>query len=127
MPFICPACHRLKTLRITDRIELSPDARSDEITLQLIKCSQCGFCGVAVYEESRRGALDSESWHHTGYGLAQDQIDQIRKAISRCPDSSNSRCQCASHRSLGKKDPEGIWDGLSNLDLEDPFPLQYSR
>ncbi len=66
MPFQCPECST-KTLKITHKLELPPDSRSDEITLQIIECSGCGFGGIAVYEESRRGALDDDSFDHTGY------------------------------------------------------------
>ena len=55
MSFACPEC-LTKSLKITAKLELPPDSRSDEITVQVVACSRCGFAGVAVYEESRRGA-----------------------------------------------------------------------
>ena len=63
MAFVCPECHTSESLRITRSLELPPDSRSDEITLQIIRCSSCRFAGVAVYEESRRGRLDDETRH----------------------------------------------------------------
>jgi hypothetical protein len=59
MSFVGPECHA-NSLAITQSIELPPDGRSDEISLQIVACQACGFAGTAVYEESRRGALDSE-------------------------------------------------------------------
>ena len=56
MAFLCPDCSA-KSLIIAMRLELAPDSRWDEITLQTIACASCGFRGVAVYRESRRGAL----------------------------------------------------------------------
>ena len=40
MSFICPECSSSsRTLKISDRIELPSDARSDEITLQIVALS----------------------------------------------------------------------------------------
>ena len=62
MGFVCPRCGKPGTLGITHAIELpatlSPG--SDELALQLLACAACGLHAVAVYEESRRGALDRE-------------------------------------------------------------------
>jgi len=38
MGFQCPQCSHLKSLRITSSIELALDARSDEISLQVLHC-----------------------------------------------------------------------------------------
>ena len=56
MTFLCPECEH-KSLNITAKIELPPDARSDEITLQVVECAQCRFFAIAVDKASRRGAL----------------------------------------------------------------------
>ena len=71
MTFLCPSCSR-PDLNIIRRIELPPDDQWDEIAVQELACSAsgCGFKGIAVYEESRRGALDSECVVHTGYAMS---------------------------------------------------------
>ena len=68
MEFVCTKCLGA-SMKITSSIELPPDSRSDEITVQTLKCSKCGFAGLGIYEESRRRRLDSESFHHHGYHM----------------------------------------------------------
>jgi hypothetical protein len=108
MSFLCPECNR-KTLKIIERIELAPDVRSDEITLQVIRCKNCNFQGLAVYEESRRGVLDSESIDHYGYKPEVKDLKAIRSLIRRCPDPSNPWCSCDSHLKLNESDGSGRW------------------
>jgi hypothetical protein len=40
--FVCPACNN-KTLTIARSVELGPDSRSDEYSLQAISCNECDF------------------------------------------------------------------------------------
>ena len=122
MPFQCPEC-RQSALRITHRLELPPDARSDEITLQVVRCSQCRFEGLAVYEESRRGALDDESYSHTGYEAKKAALSALKVAIARCPDPGDPRCACAAHEEYGRRDTHGRWTGLDAFDLGPSLPL----
>ena len=121
MPFLCPECSASKSLRITSKLELPPDSRSDEITLQVVECSRCSFAGIAVYEESRRGSLDSDSFDHTGYRVKLEDLKALRNAIRACPRPGNPRCKCPTHRSLGGKDESGRWNGLADVDLGDRF------
>jgi hypothetical protein len=109
MSFRCLECSQGKPLRITGRIELAPDARSDEISLQIIHCSTCGFQGLAVYEESSRGALGSESVDHYGYAADSSAIQAVRSLIKQCPAPGNANCKCASHQELNRLDPSGRW------------------
>jgi C4-type Zn-finger protein len=74
--FICPAC-KYKTLEIISSIELPPDIRSDEITLQILKCKNCEFKSLGLYEESRRGALGYESVNHRGFYLPEKDLEDI--------------------------------------------------
>lgn len=125
MPFLCPQCstsHR--SLEIKARIELPPDSRSDEITLQVIECSRCGFAGIAVYEESRRGSLDSESSTHVGYRLKTKDLRELERMIRQCPEPRNWRCACAVHQILGAREGAGRWSGLKEFELEGAFDLQ---
>lgn len=78
--YTCPGCMK-KDLKITHSMELGPDHRSDERSLQTIECSNCGFKGIAVYEESRRGAFDSESWHHDGYRVPIEVFEAVKEAV----------------------------------------------
>jgi len=111
MPFACPDCRRME-LRIGLRIELPSDSRSDEIAVQIVECSGCGFRGGAIYEESRRGALNSESWEHSGYLMAKSDVDALAALIRQCREPADRRCRCKSHQMLGQKDSSGRWVGL---------------
>lgn len=108
-------------------LALPPDSRSDEIDLQTVTCRQCGFRGAAVYEESRRGALEQESWEHTGYRLADRELDELAALIGSCPDGANPRCGCASHLALGRADESGRWQSPAGLDWRQAFPMQLAR
>lgn len=126
MPFFCPDCSAPGSLGIVRSLELPPDSRSDEITLQVVECSRCGFAGIAVYEESRRGALDSESFDHVGYRVGADDLKALREAVETCPAPDNWRCGCSVHRRLGRKDASGRWTGLDDLRREGTFAMRIS-
>lgn len=123
MGFQCPECNK-KTLAIIERIELPSDARSDEITLQVIRCGGCNFEGIAVYEESRRGALDSESIDHYGYTLDRHELKSIKALIKRCPEPANPWCACDSHQELSRKDTFGRWIRPSSGDELHTFAMK---
>jgi hypothetical protein len=124
VPFLCPECSTPRSLKITSRIELPPDSRSDEIALQIVRCSQCGFAGIAVYEESRRGRLGTESFDHVGYRVSVDDLRALTKMVRQCPEPRNGRCGCPVHRRLGRTDSSGRWDGLSDIHREGRFSLK---
>jgi hypothetical protein len=123
MPFVCPECRTPGSLKITHRIELPSDSRSDEIAVQIVKCSRCPFHGVAVYEESRRGALDSESVDHYGYKVKAADLKSLINKIKKCPNPKNARCRCPSHRSLGRTNSWGRWQGLADIKVQGTFPM----
>lgn len=123
MPFVCPDCRTPGSLKITHSIELPSDSRSDEIAGQIVKCSRCKFRSVAIYEESRRGTLDSESVDHRGYKVRAADLKSLVDKIKACPDPRNARCQCPSHRHLGQKDSSGRWQGLADIEFQDTFPM----
>ncbi len=125
MPFICPECSQPGALRIIHSLELPPDSAWDEITLQIVQCSRCEFSALAIYQESRRGALDSEIWNHIGYRLDREALATLKAAMKRCPAPKNSRCQCATHRSLGRRAPDtGRWEEVNGLDWETSFAMR---
>ncbi len=101
--FVCPACSN-KELTIILSLELPPGPEDDELTLQAVECGRCAFGGIAVYRESRRGALDSESWYHTGYELEPHDLVKIQKAIASCASPDDRRCECKAHKSLAGMD-----------------------
>jgi hypothetical protein len=111
MPFICPQCSGSR-LRIISSLELPPDSWWDEITLQVVECPDCGSGGAAVYEESRRGALDSEVWNHRGVKVAEEQLRTLTDDIAACPTPRNSGCRCATHQKWGRTDAAGRWLGV---------------
>jgi hypothetical protein len=122
--FECPECSREKSLRIVSSIELPPDSRSDEISLQIIECSRCDFAAIAVYEESRRGALGSESVDHRGYRIHEDDLRALKKAIKQCSRPRHERCRCRVHRRLSKTNASGRWNALDRMRLEGSFPIK---
>jgi rubredoxin len=124
MSFLCPECSTSKSLKISLKIELPPDSRSDEIQLQAVRCSRCGFAAIAVYEESRRGALGRESFQHVGYRVSADDLKAVRKLMTQCPEPGNARCGCSVHRRLGRTDASGRWDGLRYVHREGRFNLE---
>ena len=124
MPFRCPKCSSPGSLGIIVTIELPPDASWDEITLQVIRCKTCHFSGVAVYRESRRGALKEEIIHHMGYSMQDKDLKVLERMIRNCPKPSNWRCDCPVHRKLGSKDDQGRWNGLSGMGAGHTFDMK---
>ena len=121
--FICPRC-RGGSMKINSSIELPPDSHSDEITVQTLKCSKCGFAGLGIYEETRRGRLDSESFYHRGYYVDDSTLDSIEKMIRQCPNPKKSGCRCRIHRSLGSANEFGRWNWLEKIPHKETFKLQ---
>jgi ferredoxin len=123
MSFKCPNCHEAAALNIVNSLQVPPDDRSDDILLQVIGCSQCGFRGLAVYEESRRGALETDSWDHTGYKVDSQVVEDIEQAIRRCPDPFDWRCQCPAHLRFSDNPGRRGWTGLKNLPVQGTFRM----
>jgi len=123
MSFHCPECSQRESLRILKRIELAPDARSDEISLQVIRCDTCGFQGLAAYEESSRGALGSESVDHYGYTADAQSIKSVISLINQCPAPRDSGCKCTSHRHLNLRDTTGRWINPGYEPGQRTFPI----
>ena len=124
--FFCPKCLS-GFLEISSRLELPSDSRSDEIAIQVLRCSKCGFMGLGVYEESRRGGLDFESVDHRGIVLDESEILNIEKKIKKCPKPMDSGCKCSVHRSLGVVNDDGRWSWLQKLTIKDSFKLKIAH
>jgi hypothetical protein len=123
MKFVCPRCLG-GSMKIISSLELGPDSRSDEITVQILKCSKCGFAGLGIYEESRRGKLNSESIHHRGYYVDDSNLASIEEIISQCPNPQKFSCQCRIHRSLGSVNEFGRWNWLEKIPHKELFKIQ---
>ena len=126
MAFICPQCLQ-GSLKITERIELEGDSRSDDIALQLLVCSSCSFDGIAVYQESRRGALDSESYDHYGYAVSDEDFRAFCALLEQCPDRGKSNCDCATHRALNRFNESGRWNALESYDQKSYFQMRFAE
>lgn len=124
--FVCPECLMPGALQITRSIQLPSDSRSDDIALQVLVCQGCGFRGLAVYEESRRGALDSEAWEHTGYRAAAATVARLTTWIGQCPNPNDPDCACAVHALLGTTSG-GRWQGLRIMEPSSAFPMRLVR
>jgi len=98
--------------------------RSDEITLQVVSCAACDFRGMAVYQESRRGALGSETWDHTGYVVDKSLVNSLAKTIRSCPLPRDHKCKCASHKRLSKRDAYGRWQMPQDFVSGGIFPMR---
>ena len=123
MPFRCPEC-LAESLEIGLSMQLPPDSRSDEIVLQVVSCERCGFGGLAVYEESRRGALGAEAWNHTGYWVSEEAMAEIASLIKRCPEPDKTACQCPAHLELSRRDDHDRWREPGSMETADTFALR---
>ena len=126
--WLCPDCGNV-ALSVEQGIELPPNRWSDEIALHTVSCTLCPFRGVAVYEESRRGALNSESWKHFGYHVTESVHALLRNAIAQCPNPGNWRCRCPAHLLLGRQNAQGEWDWpqQSGIDLTTLFQISVAE
>ena len=127
MGLICPDCGTGSDKLVRGTLEVPRDARSDEIMIQVLKCASCGFRGVGVYEESRRGGLDDESVDHYGYHLDSNEWKRLQDSIKACPDRRNPKCGCPSHKLLNQRNDYGRWQGLSGFKLGDYFSIAYQK
>lgn len=99
MALACPACGAADC-ELLQGIALPPDGSSDEIDLQAGRCRACQEPFGALYEESRRGALDHECWHHYVITRDAEEARGLAALIQACPDRDNTNCRCAVHRAL---------------------------
>ncbi|MBT9582808.1 hypothetical protein IV102_05635 [bacterium] len=98
-------------LEIIAVLALPGDSRSDDIRFQMFRCAACASQAVGAYEESRRGALDSECWDHYAYPASTQEWARLEQLLTVCPDRENSDCGCCAHRALARYDEKGRWKG----------------
>jgi len=123
MALRCPDCG-VAALGIEESIELGSDDRSDEVALQIVECHACGAEYVAVYEESRRGALDDESVWHAAYPADTEALNEVRSIIASCRDPREADCGCRGHQ----RAREFVQDEDSpGVDWEQPKPIVFVR
>ncbi len=122
--FRCPDCGA-PALHIHQVMEFPSDARDDEISLQVVRCAACRFHGLAVYRESRRGALFDECWDHEGYRVPEADFRQVQAWIRACPRPRDPTCTCEAHRRLGRRNASQVWDGLrgNGIPVLGTFPM----
>lgn len=125
--FVCPECRETESLNIISAIDIECDSRSDEISLQVVKCSACRFRGIAVYEESRRGSLDSECVDHYGYKMDEEKIESLLALISRCPRPRDAYCACQTHKILNRRNEAGRWNALDDFKTSGYFTMELVR
>lgn len=94
--FVCGPC-KAPSLTIGKVIDLASDD-DDELSLQLVVCGQCGAEAVAVYRESRRGSLDSDSYHHDAWMVPAETVRMIEREIAACPKPRDEHCGCRTHQ-----------------------------
>ncbi len=119
--FVCPDC-RGTALMIVASMELPPDGRSDEITVQVVRCAACRLIGVAAYEESRRGDLTSEAWTHLGYRLPELLAMELLSLIRSCPAPASISCTCTAHQEIGRV-AGAHWAGVARWGASVPFSM----
>lgn len=95
--FLCPQCGAYG-LKILQAMDLPPDNRSDDVILQIVECNSCSFKGLSLYEESRRGGMDSESWEHTGFWTTDAAVTEVETFFSQCSTLRDKRCGCDAHK-----------------------------
>ena len=100
MAFKCPACEG-GSLEIELSMELPWDGGAVERSVAIVKCEGCGFRGISVYEESRRGSMDSESFWSFVYEVSEKDLQLMASGFALCPDHQNKDCQCETHLSWG--------------------------
>jgi len=115
--FRCPECGEA-SLRITKAIELRPDARWSEITLQLLRCETCDFDGIGVYKENNWGS--SEIVKHRSYRAPVSVRSRLAELIEACPKRSDRRCECSSCSVLSVTDDSGEWNWLERAGVVKP-------
>jgi hypothetical protein len=111
--FVCPGCKN-KALTIQRSIELGPDSRDDEYSLQAVRCVECDFMGVATYQESRRGA--EESWDHICYRMDEAEFESLLDKLLKCRQPSKPKCACDAHNHFGVKNEYGRLNPLEKLE-----------
>ena len=121
MLYVCPECD-LGAMEVVGSLELPPDNWWDEIALQALACQRCGFRGLAVYEESRRGALGSEAVNHRGHRVAAETVTAFVEGVVQCPAPRDRACACVTHEEWGSSDPSGRWVGVPGS--TGTFPLR---
>ena len=121
--FRCPQCSEC-TLKITAHLEIPPDRDWDEITLQIVGCSSCGLGALAVYQESRRGSLETEAWQHNGYRIDPPDVRRLTEVLNQCPRPNDSSCLCSAHLELGLTNNKLQWEGISKIALLQHFQLE---
>ena len=79
--FLCPKCQKYN-LVIELANDIEPDDYNDEARLQTIKCNNCDFVGIAIYQKSSRGSMDESNFTHQGYFVKPEVYDTVQNDIT---------------------------------------------
>lgn len=71
---------------ITRSVDLPSDNTFDDISIQTLESDDKETKAVGIYQESRRGALDSEIVHHEAHMVATGVFDIVVAALDACGD-----------------------------------------
>ena len=113
---VCPDCAAESRFNFIATMELGPGEFSDETAFQLLECAQCALKIAAVYEESRRGRLRSETVSHKGYRTEPHEWLNLKTLVSQCSSPNNKSCLCPAHAHLRRE--------LTALRKKQSFPIQ---
>lgn len=78
--FLCPTCNK-ETLLLRETCDLPSTQRSDEMQIQTLACTACGFHACGIYEEAHRGAIDDDSVDHRCYPLDEMSFHELETLI----------------------------------------------
>ena len=124
MPLKCPACGATR-LRVAESMELGPDDRSDEVTLQIVRCGGCDLASVAVYEESRRGPLGEESVSHCAFPTDAEALEEVMAIFASCRRPRDADCTCRGHRRARQMVRRR--SGPAGVRRDSPMPIVFVR
>jgi hypothetical protein len=100
MPFFCKMCNK-PALGIDRTVRFPPDDHSDDVSIQVLRCSACNRRALATYQASRRGS--EERWHHECYPVPEDIIVKFENEFAACPSPESKRCTCPAHTNFDRK------------------------
>lgn len=80
--FNCTKCDNI-SLSIKHSVRVPPkNPMSKDELVQTIQCSSCDFKGMALYKESRAGAIDDDHLNHDGYELDEASFAYLDELLS---------------------------------------------
>lgn len=121
----CIICHQKGSLYIFGSFAVTPDIRSDEITLQFVACTACSFRAIHCIESTTRGADDQLSVDSVGYRCTPFQFETLLDLYIDCPHPEQAECSCVVHTQsiLNQRGEDGRYSGLRTIDTLGAYAL----